>query len=130
MKKLEGYGLILILLSFGWQMLEQDLSNLSTTVDKYQIHEKLDKIYMITSDIYSQSELSKSKNEPYTSADFSEILKNWKDWGYLEKEKETVNWQLEFSMVIRSIVFIIGSVLLIIPKFNSTNSSAMILERK
>jgi len=29
-KKLEGYGLILILFSFGWQMLETDLSNLFT----------------------------------------------------------------------------------------------------
>lgn len=116
-KKLEGYGLILILFSFGWQMLETDLSNLSTDVDKYQIHEKLDKIYMITADIYSQSELNKSGT--HTSADFSNIVGNWKYWEKLNTEKETVNWQLKWTLYIRSLIFIIGSIMLILPKFKT-----------
>lgn len=116
-KKLEGYGLILILFSFGWQMLETDLSNLSTDGDKYQIHEKIDKIYMITADLYSQSDLNKSGT--YTSANFSDIVGNWKYWETLNKEKETVSWQLKWTINIRSLIFIIGSVMLILPKFKT-----------
>ncbi|HRX23324.1 MAG: hypothetical protein H6548_02000 [Chitinophagales bacterium] len=117
LKNLEGTGLIFILFSFGWQMFETDLSNQSTYLNNYHIHKKLDKIYMITADLYSQSKLNHSGT--YTSADFSDIVNNWEYFDEPGKEIESVNRQLDWTFFFRSLLYIVGSLMLIISKFKS-----------
>lgn len=114
-KKLEGFGLILILLSFGWQLLEINLTDLSNEVDKYQLHEKIDGLYMLIADAYSNSEFNNSQIR--SSANFKSINKNWKYWYGLKQEKENVVGQMKWTFYLKSFIFIIGSILLIIPKF-------------
>jgi len=114
-KKLEGYGLILILISFAWQFLEINLTDISNEVDKYQQHEKIDDLYMIVADAYSNSEFNKSQVR--SSSNFESINKNWKYWNNLKFEKKSVMSQLKWTFYFKSLIFIIGSVLLIIPKF-------------
>lgn len=114
-KKLEGWGLILILVSFGWQFLEVNLTELSNEVDKYQLHEKVDDLYMIIADVYSHSEFNNSQVR--SSVDFETINKNWKYWNGLKNEKESLVGQLKWTFYLKSLLFIIGSIFLIIPKF-------------
>lgn len=112
---LEGFGLILLLLSFGWQMLEQDLSNLSSEVDKYQTHEKLDHLYNLIADMYSTSESNRS--ETNVMANFPYIVKDWKYWDDINKQKESILRQTKTSTIFRSLMYLIGSVLIIVSKF-------------
>lgn len=114
-KKLEGYGLILILISFGWQYLEYNLDSINNNVEQYQIHQKLDYLYRITADVYTHSEYNKT--DIRSSTDFEHINKNWKGWNSLKQEKESVSSQLNITLAIKSLIFIIGSLFLIIPKF-------------
>jgi len=118
-RKLEGYGLILILVSFGWQLLEINLTDLSNEVDKYQLHEKIDDLYMIIADAYSNSEFNSSQVR--SSVNFESINKNWKYWKGLKIEKENLIGQLKWTFYLKSLIFILGSVLLIIPKFRPIN---------
>lgn len=117
-KKLEGWGLILILISFGWQFIEVNLADISNDVDKYQLHKKIDALYMIISDAYSHSEFNSS--EVRSSVDFEHIAKEWKHWSSLKVQKESVSNQLQWTLYFKSIIFIVGSILLIIPKFRKT----------
>lgn len=114
-RRLEGYGLILVLISFGWQLLEINLTDLSNEVDKYQLHEKVDDLYMIIADAYSNSELNTSQVR--NSVDFESINKNWKYWNGLKVEKESLVEQLKWTFYLKSLIFIVGSILLIVPKF-------------
>jgi hypothetical protein len=114
-KKLEGYGLILILFSFGWEYLEYNLDNINNDVEQYQIHQKLDYLYRITSTVYTNSEYNTTGIR--SSTDFEYINKNWKGWNSLKQEKEGVSSQLEITLAVKSFIFILGSLLLIIPKF-------------
>ncbi|RIV46476.1 hypothetical protein [Flagellimonas pelagia] len=116
-KKLEGWGLILILVSFGWQFLEVNLTDLSNEVDKYQLHEKVDDLYMIIADAYSNSEFNNSQVR--SSVDFETINRNWKYWKGLKREKESLVGQLKWTFYLKSLLFIIGSIFLIIPKFRA-----------
>lgn len=115
---LEGFGLIFLLLAFGWQMLEQDLSTLSSDVDRYQTHEKLDHLYSLIADIYSTSESNRS--ETNIMANFPQIVKDWKYWDDMNKDKETVLSQAATSTIIRTALYLIGSVLIIVSKFKKS----------
>ena len=114
-KWIETAGLILLLLSFGWQTFEEDINSLSNDVDTYQVHEKLDKIWSVLTDLYSHSDANTSNTHVLSSFDVE--LNGWKYWGDMLKEKERVDFQSKLFGGIRIGLYLIGSFLLIVPKF-------------
>lgn len=117
--RLEGWGLILILASFLWQIIETDLQNMSQEVEYYKIHQKLDALWMLQSNEYANSPLNKS--QVMNAIDFEYIFKNWKYYGADKKEYEPLNSQLKWAAIVRILIFVIGSGLLIVPKFVKQN---------
>ncbi|HXD94355.1 MAG TPA: hypothetical protein VNX01_14210 [Bacteroidia bacterium] len=93
-QKLEGTGLILLLISFGWQVFQQDISDLAKEQQDCQIHEKLDHLWFILGDLYTHSSANNSSS--ITQSDFDVISRNWKYWADLQKERERVESQGKF----------------------------------
>lgn len=120
MNKLEGIGLILILLAFGWQVFEEDIHVLSSTTDKYQLHEKLDAIWMLLVD--EHFEVNERETFPAISTNVDLINKNWKYWSEIVEEKERITYQSKVVSTIRILLYLIGSVMLILPKFHKPKS--------
>ncbi|OYX84387.1 MAG: hypothetical protein B7Y83_08370 [Flavobacteriales bacterium 32-34-25] len=114
LNKLEGIGLLLILLSFFLQLFQNDLQSSLNDTQYYQLHDKLDTLWRIIQNDYSQ-------NHPESGVsgtiNFEEYSNNWKI--YSEEIKELKTWEksIIFFSKINIILFVIGSVFLIIPKF-------------
>lgn len=119
MNKLEEIGLILILIAFGWQVFEEDFDVLSSTTDKYQLHEKLDAIWMLLADEYYEED---EKPFPTISTNVKSINNNWKYWSDLAGEKTKINYQSTLISTVRILFYFIGSVFVIIPKFYEPKS--------
>ncbi|MBD78616.1 MAG: hypothetical protein CL840_06840 [Crocinitomicaceae bacterium] len=114
-KKIEGWGLVLLLISFGWQMLDTELANSTRSAENYQFYKKFDAIYMLLSDMYSNSDYNDTPIR--SSANFKHINGSWKIWSQMEAEKSNLKWQSEIVSVIRAVIFITGSILIIATKF-------------
>ncbi|WP_298495434.1 hypothetical protein [uncultured Algibacter sp.] len=91
------------------------MTEISNDVDKYQLHQKIDDLYMLAADTYSNSELY--NGEIRSKVSFDVINKDWKYWNNLKAEKKSVLNQLEWTFYIKTLIFILGSIFLIIPKF-------------
>lgn len=119
--KIEGWGLILILLGFGWQVFQGDLNDLASEQRDFQIHEKLDDTWILLGDIYTHS---KSNNTTVlTTANYEVIDKNWKYWSSLKAERERVEFQSTVFLIIQFLLYVTGSILIIIPKFRKEKTS-------
>jgi len=114
LNKLEGIGLLLILLSFFLQLFQNDLQSSLNDTQYYQLHDKLDTLWRIIQNDYSQ-------NHPEAGVsgtiNFEEYSNNWKIYSEEIKELKTWEQSIIFFSKINIILFIIGSVFLIIPKF-------------
>ncbi len=115
--KIEGIGLILLLLSFGWQAFQQDISDLAKDQQDYQIHEKLDNIWNVITDMYTHS--SSNTSNASTKVNIEAALENWKLYGNILSERTTVEYQAKLFLTIQIILYILGSICLIIPKFRN-----------
>lgn len=113
---IEGIGLLLVLFSFLIQLIETDIESDIREAQFYQTQVKLDKIWELNGKEYSQ-EFSKSSNSRYI--EFQEVNRNWKyysqDKDYLEQWKKSVFF--DFISKLRIWIFVIGSLILVIPKF-------------
>lgn len=113
--KIEGLGLILVLFAFGWQLLENDLANLANDVELYQTHKKIDAIWLVLSDSYTHSP---TKNTAAVSmAGYDTLNDSWQDWEEMKKEKDSVSAQKIRILMIRSVIYLLGSILIIYSKF-------------
>jgi hypothetical protein len=114
--RFEGIGLILILLSFFIQMIETGIEADIREAENYHINKKLDYLWAISSHDYAN-------NHPETDVHFTLNFKShFEDYKiYSEDKKEINNWQklvkYEWFTNTRLLLFIFGSILLIIPKF-------------
>ncbi len=117
-EKLEGVGLILLFVAFGWQLLEIDLTNWGKAYDSYIMDDKISKIYQFTSEIY-YSEILPDDAEKYDVhiSNLDYINKEWELWDNLKREKQEILNKLESIIFIRLFIYTLGSALLIIPKF-------------
>lgn len=113
---LEGFGLIFILFSFFVQMVETGIENDIIELQNYQIHKKLDYIWSITSHDYSQKYPEQGE---HFVINFKSSLDDYKI--YSQDYKELNDWQklVKYGWFTntRLALFIIGSIMLIIPKF-------------
>jgi len=115
-KIIESIGLLLILLSFLIQLIETDIESEIRDAQFYQTQVKLDRIWDLLGKEYSIDN-SKTSNSRYL--EFQDINKQWKyysqDKEYLDEWKKSVLF--DFISKIRIWIFIIGSIILIIPKW-------------
>ena len=113
---IESIGLLLILLSFLIQLIETDIESEIREAQFYQTQVKLDRVWdLLGKEYYIDN--SKTSNSRYL--EFQEINKQWKyyseDKEYLDEWKKSV-W-FDFISKMRIWIFIIGSIILIIPKW-------------
>jgi hypothetical protein len=114
LNKLEGIGLLLVLISFFLQLFQNELQSSLNESQYYQLHNKLDTIWRIIQNDYSQ-------NHPEAGVsgtiNFEAYSKNWKI--YSEQIKELKPWEESISLFskLNIVLFIFGSIILIIPKF-------------
>lgn len=113
---IEGVGLLFILFSFSIQLIETDIESEIREAQFYQTQIKLDNIWELNGKEYSQ-EFSKPSNLRYI--EFQEVNRNWKyysqDKDYLDQWKKSVFF--DFISKLRIWIFVIGSLILVIPKF-------------
>lgn len=86
LSKIEGIGLVFLLISFGWQVFEDEINSMSSDASYYYLHEKLDDIWMLNSAIYTNSEINKSKT--ISNIDYPIIAKNWKSYTDIKDKTE------------------------------------------
>ena len=115
---IEGVGLLLILLSFFIQLIESDIESEVREAQFYQTQIKLDRLWIIVSKEYSEKHPDLNV---HSAIDFESINKDWKyysqDKEYLESWKKSVYFGQISKM--RIWIFVIGSILLLTPKFSS-----------
>ncbi len=113
--KIEAIGLVFILVAFGWQIFEEEIRELSGETDKYQLHQKLDDLWAINSAIYTHSDINNSG--AIANINYEHISNNWKYWKGLKAEKEDVNRQEKLFAWLRILLFILGSIMIIVAKY-------------
>ncbi len=112
----EGVGLIILLLSFFFQMVETRIENDIREHENYQIHKKLDYLWAISSHDYS-------KKYPDAKVHFAINFKSFmNDYKIYDQDRQELSyWQkilnYEWFTIIRNWLFIFGSIFLIFPKF-------------
>ncbi|MCA0363035.1 MAG: hypothetical protein LCH67_03270 [Bacteroidetes bacterium] len=113
---IESIGLLLILLSFLIQLIETDIESEIREAQFYQTQVKLDRVWDLLGKEYSIDN-NKTSNSRYI--EFQEINKHWKyysqDKEYLDEWKKSVLF--DFISKIRIWIFVLGSLILIIPKW-------------
>lgn len=113
---LEGFGLILILLSFFIQIVETDIESDIRDQENYLIHKKLDYIWEITSNDFGNRY---PEQAVHSSINFKAYVDSYKI--YSQDKLELNQWEelvkYKWFTNIRLFVFVIGSLMLIIPKF-------------
>lgn len=95
--------------------MEEDIAVLSSQTDRYQLHEKLDTIWLLMVVDYYQNHADKAN--PLSTSDIDSLNKNWKYWSGLIEEKERVTYQSKVFSGVRIILYLTGSILILIPKF-------------
>ena len=111
---IEGFGLILILLAFLMQLIQNDFESSYQETQNYHLNKKLDYIWTIVEKDYSEKHpeagVSMAINFEFYDREFKI---------YSEQIKELKSWEDGISLFskINFGLFIIGSLLLIAPKF-------------
>lgn len=112
--RVEGIGLVLILLSFFVQIFQNDSEESFRNSQNYHINKKLDHIWALIENKYAEEHPEK-KLKPLIR------LKSLDhDWElYSKQAKEMENWedQINFFADISTWIFVIGTILAILPKF-------------
>ncbi|SEA76644.1 hypothetical protein [Pedobacter hartonius] len=116
LNKIEGIGLIIILLTSFIQQSENTILSSKQEFDYYKIHNKLDNLWTITSHQYAE-------NHPGDSVrfliNFKAYRDHWKIYSEEERHPDAVYLNKEIANYesLRILAFFIGSIMLIAPKF-------------
>ena len=113
---LDSIGLLLLLFSFVVQLVETDIESETRETQFYQTQTKLDRIWDLMGKDYS---IDNSKTSNIRYLEFQEISKEWtyysQDKEYLDSWKKSVLF--DFISKMRIWIFILGSIILILPKW-------------
>lgn len=112
--RLEGIGLILVLFSVFIQIAEEDFSSQKHEAENYNIHKKLDAIWHVYSKDFS------SRNPEYgvsSAIDFKHYDDDWKIYSENREDLKPWNELVEEAGKYKMILFILGSIFIVIPKF-------------
>lgn len=114
LNRVEGLGLILILISFFMQLMQNDLEGSKHESEYYHLNEKLDNMWTIIEKQYSENHPDEGVS---MAINFKFYDENWKI--YSEQRKEMESWEdaINIFSKISIVIFITGTIISIIPKF-------------
>lgn len=107
----EPIGLALLLISFGWQCMEE-----RTYQMKYEgyIYELNQNIMSIWSGVYDEALHSdRYKGEAMVWVNYDVINRSMNDWGQIQEEFKQINKQESFFFWSRVVLYLLGSSLII-----------------
>lgn len=113
----EALGLSLLLLAFGWQCFE-DHSRQMKVVG--YLGETYETTFAIWEGIYDEALHSdRYKGDRMVSVNYESLHNHVKDWNQIKNELETIESQENLFFWIRSVFYVLGSVLVIVSKMPS-----------
>jgi len=115
---LEGLGLIIVLLSTFVQIFNTSISNDKQEYDYAKIHRKLDDLWKVNSHQYAENHPNDSV---FFAINFPYLVDDWKIYSQEHEESLYLDNAINYHETIRIVFFIIGSILLLLPKFIKPN---------
>lgn len=125
---LEPIGLAFLLIAFGWQCLEERLTEDKYVGYIYEMEQKLQSIWMGVHDEALHSDRYKGSEVVYVNYD--SLNRSMKDWNRLQEEFKQLNHQVSFSFKARVILYLIGSYLVIIAKCKEKKDAELRREKE
>ena len=124
--KFEAIGTLLLLVSFGWQCFEDNSNDAFFEAHMYDINEKLDAIWFAEyNEVMDTKGFSTFRdNKLPFNYDYYYITnkKTFNDWNSKKNEFSTIEAQKDFGWKCRVLLYIVGSILTMIPKFRESNN--------
>lgn len=114
-KKLEAIGLFLVLASFGWQCFEEHCNQSINEAHIITINKKLDALWLAEKDNAKYDGRFNSKEVFWFSYDINN--ESFKDWESMKQDILLIESQSNFGWSCRIFLYILGSFLIIIPKW-------------
>ena len=110
----EPIGLILLLVAFGWQCLDEHSQQIKMESYLYETNEKLVAIW---EGVYDEALHSERYNGNTTvSVNYDVLDKNFKYWNEVKNGMSTLDKQSDFFSLIRVVLYVLGSILIIVAK--------------
>lgn len=120
-KWLEPIGLLMLLLAFGWQCIEE--RTVQMKVESY-FCEMNEKMIVIWSGIYDEALHSERYDgKAMVDVNYDAINDQIKDWGQIQKELSAINEQASLFFRIRAALYILGSVFVVVSKLPESINS-------
>lgn len=114
-KWLEPIGLLLVLLAFGWQCVEERTDQMKVEGYFCEMNEKMIAIW---SGIYDEALHSERYDgKAMVSVNYDSMKDQIKDWGQIQKELSTIDGQSTLFFWIRVALYVIGSIFVVLSKF-------------
>ena len=112
----EPFGLLLLLIAFGWQCFGEFSSQMKT---EYILIETNEKLIAIWSGVYDEAlQSDRYRGEAVTSVNYDAVNQSIKDWNQIQSELKDVSKQGIFFFWMRVLLYCIGSVLIILAKLS------------
>lgn len=116
---LEPIGLAFLLVSFGWQCLEERTNQMENEGYLFEMNEKLISIW---DGIYDDAVHSDRYNgKTMVFVDYDSLNASIRDWSQMKKELSTIDRQANQFFWIRAVLYCIGSICIILSKWASNN---------
>lgn len=111
----EPIGLVLLLLSFGWQCLDEHTNQMKVESYMYETNEKLLYVWM---GIYDEAlHSNRYRGKAVVSVNYDSLNEYIKDWGEVKNEMATLDSQANLFFRIRVVLYVIGSIFIILAKW-------------
>lgn len=112
---LEPLGLALLLISFGWQCLEEHSYQMKIEGYVYELNEKM---LAVLESVYDEAVHSdRYHGKAMVSVNYDALYTQMKDWQQMQEELKTIEKQADFSFWMRVVLYVIGSSLVIMAKY-------------
>ncbi len=114
LNRLEGIGLILILFSFFIQIFQNNSEESFRESQNYHLNKKLDHLWVFIKKEYADGHLKERDSLMLHSKSTND---DWEAYSSQAEELKTWEGQIEFFADISTWIFVLGTILVILPKF-------------
>lgn len=113
---LEPLGLVLLLISFGWQCLEEHSYQMKIEGYVYELNEKM---LAVLESVYDEAVHSdRYHGKAMVSVNYDALYTQMKDWQQMQEEMATIERQESLFFNLRILLYVIGSILIIRAKIS------------
>lgn len=117
---LEPVGLVLLLFAFGWQCFEDRANQIKNDGYIYELDKKLQNIWAVEYEEAVNSD--RYRGTGAFCANVDSLHTQMKDWSEIQKTFKQVNRQTEFSFNCRALLYLLGSIFVILSKWPASNN--------